>query len=272
MINGWKYYNYAMVPKCAAHELPDLEPVKSGKIFKKNKAILARWTTDYDCKNETSFWYVVLDHPFDLSKLKSKRRYEINKGIKNYRVEKINAKENNEDIFEVWKKSLEGYSVSYRPDVEYASFIQWINSLDDHDFYAAFNLKSGKMEGIALLSKGEKSRYFSALKVIPSAEKLGINAALVYGLVTDNEELLTGGGYICDGARNVFHKTNFQDYLEKYFMFRKAYCKLNICYRPGLKPFIAFAYIFKGVFNRFDNHPFFHKVNAVLKMEELRRG
>ena len=37
--------------------------------------------------------------------------------------------------------------------------------------------------------------------------------------------------YICDGERNILHETSFQNYLEKYFGFRKAYCKLNLKYR-----------------------------------------
>lgn len=53
-----------------------------------------------------------------------------------------------------------------------------------------------------------------------------------------------GNFYICDGSRNSVHETNFQDYLEKYFGFRKAFCRLRMKYRfpiglivKGLYPF-----------------------------------
>ena len=73
-INGWKYYNHAAIPTSPPHEDPDLTPVETGDIWKINGALLARWTSDFDTQEETNFWYVIIDHPFDISKLKSKRR------------------------------------------------------------------------------------------------------------------------------------------------------------------------------------------------------
>ena len=32
-IIGWKYYNHAVVPTCAPHEMPDLAPVRDGRIW-----------------------------------------------------------------------------------------------------------------------------------------------------------------------------------------------------------------------------------------------
>ena len=50
-----------------------------------------------DCGYETNWWYVVKDTPFDLNSLKAKRRYEINKGIKNFEVIDIDPKNYSED-------------------------------------------------------------------------------------------------------------------------------------------------------------------------------
>lgn len=41
--------------------------------------LLARWTTDWDCGHKTQFWYVIKDDMYDISVLKRKRRYKINK-------------------------------------------------------------------------------------------------------------------------------------------------------------------------------------------------
>lgn len=34
MNKGWTYYNHAMVPTCAPHEVPDLMPIKDKSIWK----------------------------------------------------------------------------------------------------------------------------------------------------------------------------------------------------------------------------------------------
>ena len=172
----------------------------------------------------------------------------------------------------MWAESLEGYADNYKPNISHDEFIKWISAIQNHKFYAAYNIESQMMEGIALLSNGEEMRNFSALKTVPSAEKKGINAALVYGMLQDNNEFLENGGYICDGARNIFHQTNFQDYLEKYFTFRKAYCILNVRYRWGFGFIIKVLYCFKNTLMKYDSKSIIHKINSILKLEEIRRG
>ncbi len=271
-LEGWKYYNHAAIPTTPPHITPNIAPVESGEIWKIKGALLARWTSDFDCEQETSFWYVIMDHPFDISCIKAKRRYEINKGIKNYTVRVIDLEQYKEEIFSVWAASLEGYSDNYRPNIHHDEFVKWISTINDHTFYAAFNNETNEIEGIALLSTGDEMKNFSALKTIPSCEKKGINAALVFGMLNDNADFLSGCGYICDGARNIYHQTNFQDYLEKYFCFRKAYCILNVKYKVWLGIIIQILYKFRKVLKKYDSKPFFHKINALLQLEEMRRG
>ena len=88
MACGWKYYNHAYIPAGAPHEEPDMKLLKDGSIWKltKNKAMLARWTTNFDCGYETEWWYCIKDTPFEPEKLSSKRRYEITKAERNFEV------------------------------------------------------------------------------------------------------------------------------------------------------------------------------------------
>ena len=77
--------------------------------------------------------------------------------------------------------------------------------------------------------------------------------------------------YVCDGARNINHETAYQDYLEKYFGFRKAYCKLNIAYNPKIGWIVKCLYPLRGIFKKFDSIKIVHLINGVLKMEEYSR-
>lgn len=33
-MEGWKYYNHAMIPAVPPHEVPDMRPIESGNIWK----------------------------------------------------------------------------------------------------------------------------------------------------------------------------------------------------------------------------------------------
>lgn len=77
--------------------------------------LLIRWTTDLDYPEKTEWWYCVKDTPFDINSLKSKRRYEINKGKKFFNVKEINPLNFKEEIYEIQKKAYETYPLKYQP-------------------------------------------------------------------------------------------------------------------------------------------------------------
>jgi hypothetical protein len=110
-------------------------------------------------------------------------------------------------------------------------------------------------------------------KANPEFEKLQVNAALVYGICEYFKEDLVNGKYICDGQRNVYHPTNFQAYLEKYFGFRKAYCRLHLRYAPHtyISFIIHILYPFRKILRYFPFN-FVKKINSVLNMEEIVRN
>ena len=117
----WKYYNHAMIPTTAPHEIPDLQVLKDGAIWKIERQkipLLVRWTTEFDCDNETQWWYVIKDTPFNILDLKAKRRYEINKGKKNFEVRRVKASEYAEDLFKIQMKALASWPEKYRPAVD----------------------------------------------------------------------------------------------------------------------------------------------------------
>lgn len=273
-MSSWKYYNHALLPVCAPHEFPDLTDLKSGALWKKYpKAIFARYTTDFDCEEETQWWYVLKDSPFDITTLKSKRRYEINKGKKNFEVKKIKVFDFREQIYNVQKCAFSAYPPKYRPNINKESFIKQIEEWEDYYIiYGAFFRETNELCGYALLKK-QTDFYisFNVLKTIPNYERYGINAVLVEKIMRDHEKFLSDGGIICDGERSIYHETKFQDYLEKYFGFRKVYCRLNIKYNSRIGWIIKCLYRFRKILFKIDNIGIMHKINAILKMEEIVR-
>ena len=182
-IEGWRYYNYAAIPTCTPHEPVDTAPLEDGSIWKLtgkrgNKPLFAQWITDFDCEAETAWWYVIKDTPFDINALKAKRRYEINKGIKNFEVRRIDPKEYAQQICDVTIAAVASYPEKYRPNVIRERHIQEILGWDHaHIFlYGAFNRETGKLCGYARLEQKGIYIEFAVLRVVPGCEARGINS------------------------------------------------------------------------------------------------
>lgn len=272
-IPGWKYYHHAALPTTPPHETPNFSPLEDGSIWEIGSGtLLARWTSDFDSGEEGNFWYVIKDTPFDLAALKAKRRYEVNKGIKNFEVKEISPREHMEALYRVQTEALLGYPEHNRPTVSREAFFRDMGREENYVYFGAFSRKTEELQGFLYVLKGEGWIDFKVLKASPSAEREGVNAALVEGLLRYFEVSLQNGIYISDGARSIHHETAFQDYLEKYFGFRKAYCKLHIRYRPGIKPVIGLIYPFRKLLAKLDGIGAIHQINSVLRMEEIARS
>lgn len=273
----WKYYNHAMIPTVAPHEEIDVEPFNNKQFWKDNKkALLARWTSEFDCGYETNWWYVIKDEPFDINALKSSYRYKINKGIKNFDIRIINPIDYIDELFEVFIEAFASWPAKYRPQFTYGHAIELAQKLSADSKMICFGAsyrETGELCGFMQAPTYETYTELQVQRVKPAYEKLQINAALVYGLIANNaKKLQTSNFYILDGARSISHETSFQDYLEKYFGFRKAYCKLHIAYNPKVKWIIKVIYPFRKKLYRFDEIGFIHLINSVLYMEELCRS
>lgn len=272
-ISGWRYYNYAALPSTPPHEEVNTEPIRDGSIWKLDGLpLLARWTTNFDCGYETNWWYVIKDTPFDIAVLKAKRRYEINKGNKYFEVHEFDATKYVDEIYSIQMAAFERYPAKYRPTIDKVQLTEQIHRWSWYKVYGAFSKNDGTLCGYALLNRNTKYIYYAIQKVSPCSEPKGINAALVYRVLADHADFLQNGGYISDGARNIQHETAFQDYLEKYFGFRKAYCKLHITYKPHIKVLVKLLYPFRDILKRLDSNPTIHKINGVLQMECFVRG
>jgi len=90
----------------------------------------------------------------------------------------------------------------------------------------------------------------------------------MYGLIFEmNRYYLQERGlkYVLDGARSMTEHSNIQPMLEEKFKFRKAYCDLQLFY----KPLIGMAVKVLFPFRRLIKHP---KVVAILRQEAWARG
>lgn len=276
-ISTWEYYNHAMIPTQPPTIPADTQAMEQPSFWSGTPSgtpLLARWTEGFDCPEQTGWWYIIKDEPFDISLLKSNYRYKINKGLKYFEVRVIDPKEYAPALYKVQVAAFSAYPAKYRPEVDKGAFLKSIGDGEWDKFvtFAAFHRESGELVGYSLISQPEQCWLeLNVQKTMPEYEKFQLNAALVAGVLTHYAAFLEQGGVICDGARSINHETNFQDYLETYFGFRKAYCKLCIAYHPKIKWVIKLLFPVRGALQKLDGIGIVHQVNSVLKMEELSR-
>lgn len=185
----------------------------------------------------------------------------------------IDPREYKEELYNIQVAAFSAYPQKYRPSVDKEVFLSDIDDRSRYTVFGAFFKETGELKGYALLTiKDEAHMDFVVLKTVPEYEKYAINAALVNEMFLHYSDFLKVGGIICDGARSISHETNFQNFLEKYFEFRKAYCVLHVAYNPKIAPIVKLLFPFRGILRKFGQVGVIHKINGVLKMEEICRG
>lgn len=267
----WAYYNHVYHSVCPPHLPVDTAAIETGTIWKKKGSIplVARYTSDFDTDLPTQWWFCIKDTPLDIESLKAKRRYELNKGYKNFDVQEIEPEKYKEELFKVHQEALRSYSTPKTADHDV--FIDGVSKWDFYKVYGAFTKETKDLAAYALLRREDNYIAFSVLKADPKCERDGVNAAIIRYMLESHEEFLSNGGYIDDGERAIFHETHFQEYLEKYFGFRKAYCRLHMEYNPKIRPIMAVLYKCRKMIFKIKAKKL-HPLHSLLVMEEITKG
>lgn len=269
-IKGWKYYNHAAVPDIPIDMEPDLMPVKNGGIWELtdgvNKPVLARYTTNFDCSEETNFWYVVKDGPFVFDDLSSKYKRSVKTSLKRCEVIKIEPLQYIKELFEVYESAYTKYhEADNRIDI--TSFSKYCENSND-DWWAAFSVEDHIMIGYIICKNFETYAETVIAKYNPEYQRLRQSDAMHY-VVLDYYLNTLKKKFILSGARSINHKTNVQDYEISNWKYRKAYCKLHVIFNKKYRRLITVLFPFRKFFLLFDKIVRIHQLNSLLKMYEL---
>ncbi|MBE5763142.1 MAG: hypothetical protein E7338_02845 [Clostridiales bacterium] len=275
-MSDWKYYNHALVSNTAPHVTPDIGQLKQNwtKLAGGAKPLLARYTDDFDCGKETNWWYVICDTPFNIKNINSKKRNVINNGNKHCDVFIANPIDYENELLSLNNEAQKTYDKTTRQVSSKGDFHNYLEQLqkdDSIEFYVCVLKDTKECAGYAVVRKYASYCVLQSQKAKPSLEKYQTNAALLNYILERYNDRISQGYYICDGERNISHDTHFQDYLEKYFGFRKAYCKLRVIYKTSIRIVVNILYPFRGLLKRFESIKLIHNINGVLKMEECIR-
>lgn len=217
---------------------------------------------NWDKQEQASFWYVIKDVYGGIDELPAKVRNQVRKSQKTYDFKKVSPEEMNELGFELFNKSRERFGQSMSVTKE-----QWANRVNsgDRDFWLAIDKETGIAEGFGINRIiGDYCSYVS-MGVNPNAPK---STYPMYGLILEMnryylEELKLK--YVCDGARSITEHSNIQPFLEEKFKFRKAYCDIQMFYKPLLDLAVKLLFPFRKLIR-------IKKLQAFLYQESMARG
>ena len=103
-MNNWRKYNGALIPLTPPHIEVDIADIK--KKIEEEGTYFARWTSNFDCKQETEFWYVICDEKIEMSDYSKNTRNQIRRGLRNCEVMIIDKKT-------VLKEGFKSYTAAF---------------------------------------------------------------------------------------------------------------------------------------------------------------
>lgn len=268
IIEGWKYYNHAAVPTSAPHETVNLSVLQSGKIWsiEGKRPLLVRWISDFDCGHETEWWYVIKDDCTTLEQCKKKVRKNIRKANKKFDIKVIDPNNYEEDIKRVYHTAVANYE---KPDVPL--YLKEVKKEENEEWIGAFDRESNLLIGYKIGRLHKDNVEMITSKVDPAFRSYSPQLAMNFYQI---ERYINSGlyKYMTNGARTILHQTGYNDYLESNLGFRKAYCRLNIVYRPQMKVIVTVLLPFRKVLKKLDSLSIIRKINGILEMELINRS
>ena len=235
-------YKHAWIWIGPEKEEPRLTLAESKALLKKG-GWLVRNTYDFDCGEETGFWHVVKDSFGGMEELSSKMRNQVRRSMTNYEFRRMTREELLAQGYEVHRSAATGYKVKTDVPTEEKFRSELLNG-PENEYWGAFDKADGHLAAFAKNIVYEQMCDYSVMKARPEE----LSRYPYYGLIyTMNEYYLKECGlkYVNDGARSITEHSNIQPFLMQKFHFRKAYCRIDIVYKPWMAVAVKMLYPFR---------------------------
>ena len=265
----WKKYNGALIPELPPHIKNEVDIEFIRNKIKIERAFFARWISDFDRKNQSSFWYVINDQSLELEDYSANTRSKIRRGFKELEVRKITKKDMLASGYSVYVAAFKRYQTINRP-MSHSEFLVYIEALDDlWEYWGVFNKKDNLLIAYSQNKVVDNQCYYSTIKFHVDYLRKYPSYVLYY---TMNRYYLNecNLSYVNEGTRSILHATNVQSFLIEKFKFRKAYCKLHIQYHPLVRIIVFLLYPFRRLIIK-SNNTLLHKIGVVLMQEEYHK-
>ena len=262
MRDGFVNYKGAWIRKCNPHLSSEIKKEDAVALLGKGGYFL-RNTYNFDKTDSSSYWYVIKDSYGGLSELPTKVRNQVRKSLNTYEFRRVSKEEMQEKGLALFNRSRE----RFHDKSLFSNQDAWNLRLeqDNLEFWIGYFKEDNTPAAFAINSVYEDYCDYNTMGISPDFPN---NTYPMYGLIFEMnrfylEELHLK--YVLDGARSITEHSNIQSFLEDKFKFRKAYCDLQLFYKPWLGVLIKCLFPFRGVIKE-------RRLKALLNQEAMFRG
>lgn len=257
----YELYHGAWKNRKAPHNCTKINEIEAFGLLR-NGGYFVRNIYNFDVAEERQFWYVIKDSYGGIEELPSKVRNQVRKSLKTYTFRIVEAAEMKEKGYELYNQSRARFGNNLQ--VTYEDFSKRCDN-PGQDFWLGIDCETGKAECLAFNRCFKDYCSYVSMGVNPNAPK---STYPMYGLIFEmNKYYLEDLGlkYVMDGARSITEHSNIQPFLEEKFKFRKAYCELQIFYKPWVGAAVKMLFLFRKLIKN-------PKIAAILRQEAWARG
>lgn len=264
----------SLIPYYEPHKEVDFSFEFDSKIwnnFENKKALFLWWSSDFDIKTPTNWWYLIKERPFIKEELHDSTNRNIRKALKRCQVKIIDPLLYRDELYSCYNDALKRYG-GYKERIDKTNFIKKLESDVNNklEYWGAFSNQDNKLIGYMSVILFEESVEFDVAKF--STEHLNLRPSdAIYATVLDNYLNQREYKYVCSGSRSINPFTNTQDYKERTFGYRKAYCNLHLFFNPKYVWLINLLYPFRKILIHLDFISFFHRYNKALRIKEISK-
>lgn len=262
-MNNYKLYKGAWVSKDPINE-QHLTDNECANLLNRG-GYLVRNVFDFDCGEETSFWYVIKDKFGGMEELTSRTRNKVRKSLRLCEVRRVTKAELSEQGYEVHRSAAAAYKVKAHVPTRKEFEDRLANQDECYEYWGSFRKDNGQMIAFSMNDVENDYAEYQTFKAIPDFRT---SHYAFYGLLYEmNRYYLEDKGlkFVNDGARSITNHSNVQPFLIDTFNFRKAYCRLNIKYKWWFGIIARILYPFRRFIK-------IAKVQAILNMEAMARN
>lgn len=265
-IQNFEQYKHAWIDKRAPHHGEKLRQDELHLLLS-NGGMFVRNTYDFDCKEKTSFWYVIKDSFGGIEELSSKKRNQVRKSLKTYDVRKVSAEEILSVGLPIYQEACESYRIETHVVTaeEFENRILACEQKGYSDYWVVYHKDSSEAVALAINTRYEDCCEYNSMKCKPSV--MHNSTYPYYGLIYEMNRYYLDElkfRYVNDGARSITEHSNIQPFLIDTFHFRKAYCRLQIVYKWWMKIIVDMLFPLRSIMPILP-------VKAILRMEEMAR-
>ena len=261
-MNNYSLYRRAWRFSGAPHEETLLNKEECKALLRQG-GVLVRNTYNFDCQEETKFWFVIKDRFEGFDELPSRVRNKIRHAQTAFDYRLIDQALLKEKGYPILVDTFADYAVTDRT-INEADFKAYLDKYQ-FDYWGVFNKETSELVGFSCVRRWTDSCEYDLSGMMTRYKHDG--SYPYYGLYhAMNEYYLGKQGfkYVSDGTRSITEHSNIHEFLIQNFNFRKAYCHLQVHYNWWMKVAVKVLYPFRRIITN-------RRIKAILNMEGMKQ-